>query len=233
MTDARVPIFCLQTALHVSFRPSFRLSRSLSLTTIPVDILELIVGHVSAKEPTGPPRGLLALSSTCRDLHYSLSINNNATVYGDCFRLKFDMTAPLRRFAPESNTGISRTGSSGLASELRARFAALHYMRAVVNSQDLFAFSEQETLLHLWTVYFMCIESDSKNHKYLCRFGKMRAYAKLCVDQYLFQSLDSPHLLPETVDRSLMMWIFWFSTSWGEYISCQFACRVVLDSYSV
>ncbi|KAF8312135.1 hypothetical protein DL93DRAFT_2082554 [Clavulina sp. PMI_390] len=39
------------------------------------------------------------------------------------------------------------------------------------------------------------------------------------MDQYLFQSLDATTLLPETVDRALMMWICWFSTSWGETLS--------------
>lgn len=165
----------------------------------------------------GPPRSLLALSSTCRDLYYTLSINNNSSVFGDCFRLNFDVAAPLRRFSSEPNTESSRVCSPGLTAELRARFAALHYMRAVVEAQNVFAFSEQETLLHLWTIYFMCIESDSKNSKYLFRYGRMRPYARLCMDQYLFQSLDAPNLLPETIDRSLMMWISWFGTSWGEF----------------
>lgn len=164
----------------------------------------------------GPPRSLLALSSTCRDMHHSLSVKNNPSVYGDCFRINFDIAAPTRRFASETSSGVSRTGSSGLTVELCSRFSALHYMRAVVKNQNVFAFSQQETLLHLWTIYFMCIESDSKNWRYLLRYGRMRAYAKLCMDQYLFQSLDAPALLPDTVDRALMMWISWFSTSWGE-----------------
>jgi hypothetical protein len=192
-------------------------NRPLSLTTIPVDILDLIVHHVSSIEPMGPPRGLLALVSTCRTLYCSLSIHDNTSVYGHCFRLNFDISAPLRRFDTESDVDASRTGSPGLAAEFCARFAALHYMRAVVNAQNVFIFSEQETLLHLWAIYFMCIESDSKNHKYLFRYGHMRAYAELCLDQYLFQSLDAPSLLPDTVDRSLMMWILWFSTSWGMF----------------
>lgn len=149
-------------------------------------------------------------------MHHSLSVKNNASVYGDCFRINFDIAAPLRRFAPEAGSVISRTGSSGLAVELCARFSALHYMRAVVKTQNVFAFTQKETLLHLWTIYFMCIESDSKNWRYLLRYGRMRAYAKLCMDQYLFQSLDAAALLPDTVDRALMMWISWFSTSWGE-----------------
>jgi len=201
------PVPCL---IHLFTSP-------LSLTTIPVDILELIVHYVSAREPMGPPRGLIALSSTCRTLYYSLSIHNNTPVYGDCFRLNFDITAPLRRFRTASDVDASRTGSSGLAAELRARFAALHYMRAVVNAQNIFKFSGQDTLLHLWTIYFMCIESDSKNHRYLFRYGHMQAYAKLCLDQYLFQSLDTISLLPDTMDRTLMMWISWFSTSWGTF----------------
>lgn len=186
-----------------------------SLTTIPVDILELIVRHVSAIEPLGPPRGLLALLSTCRTLYCCLSIHDNTAVYGHCFRLNFDISAPLRRFDTEYDVDASRIGSPGLAAEFCARFAALHYMRTVVDAQDLFIFSEQQTLLHLWAIYFMCIESDSKNHKRLFRYGHMRAYAQLCLDQYLFQSLDASSLLPDTVDRTLMMWILWFSTSWG------------------
>lgn len=213
-------IICLfQGAIHsareTSHYDSRQLTRPLNLANMPVDIHELIVYYVTAAEPMGPPHGLLALASTCWNLYYSLSIKHNALVYADTFRLKFDTAAPLRRFASESAAVEARTSTSGLASELRARFAALHYMRTVVDTQNVFCFSERETLLHLWTIYFMCIESDSKNQKYLVTYGQMRTYARLCMDQYLFQSLDAPDLLPETTERSLMMWISWFSTTWG------------------
>lgn len=211
---------CWRLSLRVFYRHLvlYLVNRPLSLTTIPVDILELIVHHVSAVEPMGPPRGLLALLSTCRTLYYSLSIRHNSAVYGHCFRLNFDISALLRRFDTNSDVDASRTSSSGLAAEICARFAALHYMRAVVEAQNLFIFSEQQTLHHLWTIYFMCIESDSKNHKYLFRYGQMREYARLCLDQYLLPSLDTAGLLPDTVDRCLMMWIHWFGTSWGVFV---------------
>lgn len=109
--------------------------------------------------------------------------------------------------------GSLRTGSAGLAAELKARFKALHYMRAVVDENKLFSFSSEATIASLWTIYFMCIESDGKNARYLFEYADLRAYAKLCVDQYLFQSLDDINLLDDTVDRALMMWIAWFATS--------------------
>lgn len=191
------------------------LDRPLNLANLPVDILEFIAYFVTQSEFLEPPRGVTALSSASRRLRYSLSIDHNPSAYADAFRLKFDTAAPLRRFDQDSKASPPRTGTSGLASELRARFAALRYMRNVVELQNVFAFSKQETVSYLWTIYFMCIESDSKNHKYLLQYGHMGAYARICVDQYLFQSLDAAELLPDTTGRALMMWISWFSTSWG------------------
>lgn len=184
------------------------------ITALPVDILELIVEYLAEEEPFGPPRGLLRLSSTCRALYRALGFKCNSTPYAETFRREFDILAPLRRFENEVfPNGSRRVGSAGLASELKARFKALHYMRSVITSSNLFCFSSEETLTSLWTIYFMCIESDEKNSKYLFKYADLKAYASICMDQYLFQSLDDVELLEDTVDRSLMMWIAWFATS--------------------
>jgi hypothetical protein len=187
------------------------------LAALPLDILEHIAQYVASRDSLGPPVDLVNLGSVCRDLYYTLSFQHNPTVFANLFRQTFDTAAPNRRFYSEIlSDGVRRTGSAGLASELKARFTALRYMRAVVDMQNVLSFHCEETNQHLWTAYFMCIESDGKNRLWMTEYGKLPEFARLCVDQYLFQSFEDGDLFDESIDRTLMMWVAWFSTSWGE-----------------
>ncbi|KAF9510423.1 hypothetical protein BS47DRAFT_67075 [Hydnum rufescens UP504] len=183
----------------------------LNLSTIPTDVIELIAYHAVMNDFLGPPRALVALISTCRSLYYSLSLENNPSLHAAIFRFKFDSAAAHRRFGRSEPWRISATG---LSAELRARFDALRYMRGVALSGNRSKHPDEEIVRHLWTLYFMCIESDEKNVDQLLFYGKLRPYIQICLTQYLLPVYRAGGGLPETVDRSLILWMSWFSTTW-------------------
>ncbi|KAF9510422.1 hypothetical protein BS47DRAFT_66893 [Hydnum rufescens UP504] len=184
----------------------------LNLSTIPTDVIELIAYHAVTNDFLGPPRALVALISTCRSLYYSLSLKHNLSLYAAIFRFKFDSAAAHRRFG---RTEPWRISAAGLSAELCARFNALHYMRQVVLSGDRSKYPDEEVIPHLWTLYFMCIESDGKNAEQLLFYGNLRPYIRMCLTQYLLPAYRIGGGVPETVDRSLILWMLWFSTTWN------------------
>lgn len=192
--------------------------RPINLATIPTDVVELIAYHAVVADTLGPPQILISLLSTCRSLHYSLSANNNHSLYADIFRYKFDTAAPLRRF---SRTQPWRISSAALTAELRGRFTTLRHMRQTVLAGGFTAnwggvsSTTDDLLRHLWTIYFMCIESDGRNADQLLNYGHLRAYIRICIERSLFPTLHLDAYLPETLDRALILWILWLSTSWS------------------
>lgn len=180
---------------------------------IPADVLEVIAFHGAALNKIGPPTVLISLLATCRSLNYSLSFQNNRGLYADIFRLKFDTAAPTRRFGPE--LGVSRLSSFGLASELRSRYTTLAFMRTVIRNKDAVSPSEGEMKRHLWTMYFMCLESDEKNARELFEYGGLKPFVRICMEQRFLPLLDISLLIPASIELALITWILWLSTSWG------------------
>lgn len=119
----------------------------------------------------------------------------------------------MRRF---SNDPLRRTFSTGLGFELQARFDALHFMRSVVRTKKYIARSEEHITRYLWTIYFMCTESDEKNGLQLRRYGMLEDFLQISMEELLFPVVDSEQYLPETLDRTLVAWIMWMSTTWGK-----------------
>ncbi len=121
----------------------------------------------------------------------------------------------MRRF---SNDPLRRTSSTGFGLELCARFEALHFMRSVVRTKKWIAQSEAPITRYLWTIYFMCIESDGKNGLQLGGYGKLSDFLQICMEELLLPVAHSEQYLLETLDRTLVAWIMWMSTTWGKPI---------------
>ncbi|KAF8328231.1 uncharacterized protein EI90DRAFT_2926448, partial [Cantharellus anzutake] len=183
------------------------------LSTTPPDVIELIAYYAATSDLPGPPRDIVPLLSTCRTIYYSLSFQHNHGLYADIFRFKFDCGAPIRRFA---NDPLCRTSSTGLSLELRSRFEALRYMRTVVQTKTCITHSKEETIRHLWTIYFMCTESDRKNFVQLVSYGDLKTFLRVCMEELLLPAIETEEYVLETLDRTLVAWILWLSTTLGK-----------------
>lgn len=75
--------------------------------------------------------------------------------------------------------------------------------------------SEQEFTRDLWTIYLMCLESDGRNVIQLCHYAYLQQFVRICINQDIILSGFNPGYPKDTTERSLILWLSWFTTSWG------------------
>lgn len=196
---------------------------SLSLNTVPQEVLEHIAFFAATDTFLGPPSALLPLLLTNRRLNASLSISANHHLYASIFHFKFDTAAPFARF------GHDRLTSWAFAHELRKRFTALQRIRARLDSTTHARHAEEEedggdpkmTVYDvLSTAYIMMLENEERNKLQLVEYGRMTEWirefwfdthgASLAI--YCIRVGQWPINRPET---ALGMWLFWFLLDTG------------------
>lgn len=148
-----------------------------SLHDAPSEVLEDIAVFAVFKQdaPLGPPNEWRALMLSCRAVHRSLNDRSSkAHTLSRIFGVKFDLSAPRRRFPSEKFL------STSLELELRRRFRVLGWARTS-------SLSEAELLEIFTTAYLMLLEDCGLNFQQLL-------WAKVpdLVERYL---RDSSHFL--------------------------------------
>lgn len=171
------------------------------------DILDHIALHAVQSTFLGPPSILCSLLLVSQAFNKNLGYHQNPNLYARIFEFKFDTGAPLRRY------GRERLTSTNLSTELRNRCAMMSHMRTAVQTGDVRLWDEDVVGRDLWTAYMMCIESDGKNLRQLLEYAGLHKYARLYVSKEVVHSKSDPKYPIETAERSLALWLMWFTTS--------------------
>ncbi|KDR78265.1 hypothetical protein GALMADRAFT_64778 [Galerina marginata CBS 339.88] len=195
---------------------------SLSLSTVPQEVLEHIALFTGTDKLLGPPSSLIPLLSTNRKIYASLSISTNYHLYARIFCRKFDTAAPLARL------GSAQLTSLALAHELRKRCIVLQRLRARLDSttharhaQDAEGdrMSVYDVLL---TAYVMMLENEDRNKLQLVEYGRMKEWIR----EFWFDphgaslAIYSIRIGQWPLNRSetaLGMWLFWFMLNTDDY----------------
>jgi hypothetical protein len=192
----------------------------MKLGDFPSEILEDIALAVVSRSPLGPPRGLLNILLTCRQLYDKLSPHNCPRLYLRIFMTQFDSTTPL--------VSIVRDGFSihaqDLVQELRLRFSALALFAA--GSID-----DPKLPDALMTAFFMILEDAGCNSLQL-RHAGLSGF----LGRYIRQKIpgnDQQWPLQDCVN-SLVLFLFWAMSSDGmSYLLSMAALpRACLDACS-
>ncbi|KAG8689023.1 hypothetical protein FRC11_004281 [Ceratobasidium sp. 423] len=154
----------------------------------------------------GPPSELAALMPVNRAIYSALCVQRNPVLHAHIFSVKFDSSAPTRRF---SDAGEPLTVRS-FAYELRRRWICLRRIRKVSNAGKLLVCSEADEREDLWLIYLMFIESDGRNCEQLA-WAKINGYLRVILREKLATS-SKPGYLVESTTRALGLWLMWFST---------------------
>ncbi|PFH46019.1 hypothetical protein AMATHDRAFT_156930 [Amanita thiersii Skay4041] len=144
----------------------------------------------------GPPSGLLSLLLVSRHLFTQIRVQNNARLYAELFRFKFDTSAPKRRLTERWMTDRC------LASELVKRFTALRRIR-----DGIYEFED------LWTCYLMLSENDGKNEQQLLNWARLRRY----LNSLMVARAHGPPqpIETDTTVYALTTWLMWMTSSRG------------------
>ncbi|KAF9458704.1 hypothetical protein BDZ94DRAFT_74376 [Collybia nuda] len=195
-----------------------------TLGTIPQEVLEHIAFFSATQAFLGPPSALVPLLSTCRRIHSRLSINANHHLYANVFAHKFDIAPVIRRLGPD------RTTPYILARELQRRCFYLKRIRGRLDSTVKVSREADDGdydggTLHglLSNAYILMLENEGKNEQQLREYGKIDTWLK----DYWFEELGASRAkasirmdiwLPDTGERSLAMWLFWFLLKPNDYM---------------
>lgn len=190
---------------------------SLSLDTIPQEVLEHIAFFTATQSFLGPPSSLIPLLNTNRRINTRLSIIANKSLYARIFVFKFDVGAPVARF------GSVRLSASALSHELQRRFELFHRIRGrsdakSVNLTDGDGLSD--LLLH---AYLIMLENEGKNERQLKDYAKMGDWLREFWFDEQGASKSIVHIRsgkwpPNSRTTALAMWLFWFLLTPSDYM---------------
>lgn len=189
------------------------MSLSLSLDTVPQEVLEHIAFFTATQTFLGPPAALLPLLSTCRRIYERLSISSNHHLYARVFDQKFDAPHIVSRL------GIGQITPMAVAHELKQRCIYLQRIRARLDSSvDGHAIdgNDNEMLRDLlFHAYLMMLDNQGKNEAQLRGYAGMDGWLR----EYWFDDRGASHAMssirtdrwpPNDEKTSLAMWLFWF-----------------------
>lgn len=214
--------------LHVSPPLLMNGPLSLSLHTIPQEVLEHIAFFACTHDLLGPPSSIVPLLLTNRQIHTSLSIASDHHLYARIFAAKFDTAAPLARF------GKDRLTAWALADELRRRCVVLQRLRTRVDSTTHArhadgAEGKMSVYDMLFTAYVMLLENEGRNKLQLVEYGRMKEW----IHEFWFDPHGSSLAIYNIrlgqwplnrIENALGMWIFWFLLSSSECELLQDTC---------
>jgi hypothetical protein len=164
------------------------------------DVLENIALFTVSELLLGPPTEIVSLLQTSRTCYHLLSFENNAQLFANIFRAKFDCAAPARRLGPRWMS------SPSLASELRKRFMALKRIKI----------RDTSCADDLWTAYLLMSENDGRNERQLIEWAGIEGYLPLAI---AYRSRPSPGYPPswftDTEWTSLITWLLWMTSTRG------------------
>ncbi|CAE7060182.1 unnamed protein product [Rhizoctonia solani] len=154
----------------------------------------------------GPPNELAMLTPVCRSVNAALCAQFNPGLHARIFAVKFDVQAPIRRFADAGRPLTARC----FAQELQRRFVLLKRIRRVSNAGRLIVCSEDEEREDLWMLYLMLTESEGHNWEQAL-WAHATGYIRIAVAEHIMP-LSRPGYMTETTIRSLCLWLMWFLT---------------------
>lgn len=213
--------------------PPHLMNGSLSLGTVPQEVLEHIAYFAGTDTFLGPPSSLVPLLSTNRQIHTSLAIAANHHLYARIFAHKFDTNAALARF------GSARLTAHVLADELRRRFAVLRRLKERRDSTTHARHADDakdKLTLHdmLFTAYILLLENEGKNKRQLVGYGRMREW----IHEFWFDAHGSSLAIYNIrigqwplnrVENALGMWVFWFLLDTSEFVGTSASILVDID----
>lgn len=191
---------------------SVRMPTSISLGSVPQEVLEHISFFAATQSLVGPPSGLPPLLLTCRNVYQALSFDTNPYLYARIFIYKFDTSSVFRRLG--SHVSAPRV----LANELKKRWTHLKRIRSRTNSRIRHTESHQPSpslIESLWLSYLMMLENDGKNEQQLLEYAEMDVWLM----EYWFDdegASSAVHMILrrawpiEDEKNSIAMWLFWF-----------------------
>lgn len=186
-----------------------------SLDTVPQEVLEHIAFFSATEIFLGPPSGLIPLLLANRKVYSGLSIHSNHHLYARVFAHKFDIGPVIRRLGSERTTPQILTG------ELQRRCFYLKRIRARLDS--IYSSGDEHACLKdsLFQAYFLMLENEGNNELQLREYAGIDRWLR----EYWFHEdgasravacLRTGKWLPETQERSLAMWLFWFLLRSGQ-----------------
>ncbi|GJJ05815.1 hypothetical protein Clacol_000002 [Clathrus columnatus] len=177
--------------------------------SLPSDVLDRIVLQTVVQP--APGRGLLhrlqTLSSLlvlCRVVHSNLSPLTNTYLYGQIFRMLFDITPIERRL------GADASRSAVLTHELHRRFYMLKRIKAYLASTGQRHLFENITL-DLSLLLLMLTESDGKNYEQIREVLGPSGVASLCRVLLLSPNITSMREERAMAIQSLALVILWIN----------------------
>ncbi|PPR05093.1 hypothetical protein CVT24_010080 [Panaeolus cyanescens] len=187
---------------------------SLTLDTVPPEVLEHIAYFTATESFLGPPATLVPLLTANRRINATLSITHNHHLYARIFAYKFDTSAA------NSRLGSDQLTSWALAEELRHRFIVLNRLRLRLDSTTHARHSDQDDdkmpLYNiLFTAYLLMLENEGKNREQLAEYGKIKDW----IHEFWFDPYGSSLAVynirigrwpPNHPENALGMWLFWF-----------------------
>jgi hypothetical protein len=181
-----------------------RTSRLGSLSRIPADVQENIA-LVVFLEPLGPPKGLISLLCTCRQVHDILAFDRCPYLYARILKVKFDVGAVRRRFGPKS------VNSTKLAFQLK---------KYCINLQDIRRGDVYSPRIHdiLRTAFFIAYENDGKN-AYQLEWAALNVFVDRFVRARLNEDTARHNGWPtDSSVNALALWLMWFMTTPGQSV---------------
>ncbi|EIW53755.1 uncharacterized protein TRAVEDRAFT_133376 [Trametes versicolor FP-101664 SS1] len=179
-----------------------------SLCALPPDVLEEIAFHVALSDVLGPPVHLIPLLCTCQHLNAVLCRRNNVYLYARIYAAKFDSRAAPRRMGPKAGQ------SSALAAQLPKYCTALRNIRrGDIDSPTL--------VTDFLRAFAMCLENDGKNAAQL-EWAHLFEYAEQFILERLWEESESNSSSGwpvEDVTNSLVLWLYWYSSSQERFAS--------------
>ncbi|KIK55507.1 hypothetical protein GYMLUDRAFT_205384 [Collybiopsis luxurians FD-317 M1] len=183
---------------------------SVSLDTIPQEILSEIAIYAATESFLGPPAAILPLIATNRWTYSCLSFHSNPYVYAKIYESKFDLSQAFRRL------GTNSFATTTLAQELKRKCTMLNRIRnrqlSRMNADGLPDKALDDTLAQL---YLMVVENEGNNEQ------QLREYAH--IDEWLrefwlddqgasgsWQDMQKGIWPAHSENNCLAMWLYWF-----------------------
>lgn len=183
-----------------------------TLEAVPQEVLEQIAYFTATRTLLGPPSGLLPLLLTSPKIYSRLSSDSSHHLYGRIFAYKFDIGIISRKL------GARRITPQILTNELQRRFNHLKRIRTRSDAINHPSVRESATPMSeniILEAYLMMLENEGKNEQQLCKYAGFDLWLQdyWFHDQGASQAVDflrAERWLPDTRERSLAMWLFWF-----------------------
>ncbi|KAF8511260.1 hypothetical protein BU17DRAFT_97352 [Hysterangium stoloniferum] len=128
------------------------------LTTLPFDVLQHIAISTLPNIPIPDDlQTIFSLLLTCRSLNAPLSADHNYELYGNIFRLMFDIRAVTERLGPQA------IRSSTLTSALRSRCILLKRIKSKFQAAKFDEADSESLFTDLTRLFLIMTEDDGKN----------------------------------------------------------------------